>query len=351
MACLDFVILKVNGVDVSGCSHEEAIKVFLTAHEPITVEVRKRVADQAKTVTSKSISVAVQTDLLEEVDVDIEEMTLRKAQISEKIGFTVAYIAPSTKCTAIPHNQSTEAYISNIIPDSIAARDGRLRQGDQILQVNGCDVSSKEETELLFAENPNAVTLLVSRCSETSIDTLTDNMNTLNIHPEHIYETIPEDESEPIYCSPHDSGSDRQLAFEVNKDKLWLDWRPSHHHYVDVTPLHTSISSNEMVRMSRVRPSTSAVTLPAATIYTSRENLNNAIALQERLYRRALERRLPPTTETPMMEWKVKRRHDGTRYIVRRPIETRRGKKRVKWRLKPNKQQTNGAGLLSVTIV
>lgn len=31
---------------------------------------------------------------------------------------------------------STEVYISNILPDSIAARDGRLRQGDQILQVS-----------------------------------------------------------------------------------------------------------------------------------------------------------------------------------------------------------------------
>lgn len=31
---------------------------------------------------------------------------------------------------------STEVYISNILPDSLAARDGRLRQGDQILQVS-----------------------------------------------------------------------------------------------------------------------------------------------------------------------------------------------------------------------
>lgn len=34
---------------------------------------------------------------------------------------------------------STEVYISNILPDSIAARDGRLRQGDQILQVSETD--------------------------------------------------------------------------------------------------------------------------------------------------------------------------------------------------------------------
>lgn len=32
------------------------------------------------------------------------------------------------------------------------------------LKVNGRDVSTKEDTESLFAENKNAVTLLVSRC-------------------------------------------------------------------------------------------------------------------------------------------------------------------------------------------
>lgn len=46
----------------------------------------------------------------------------------------------------------------------MAGRDGRLRQGDQILQVNGRDVSTRDETEQLFAEDRNAVTLLVSRC-------------------------------------------------------------------------------------------------------------------------------------------------------------------------------------------
>lgn len=50
------------------------------------------------------------------------------------------------------------------MPQSVADLDGRLRQGDQILQVNGKDVANKEETECLFAENRKAVTLLVSRC-------------------------------------------------------------------------------------------------------------------------------------------------------------------------------------------
>uniref|UniRef100_A0A1B0DR52 Uncharacterized protein n=1 Tax=Phlebotomus papatasi TaxID=29031 RepID=A0A1B0DR52_PHLPP len=264
MACLDFVILKVNGVDVSGFSHEEAIRVFLTAHEPITVEVKKRLSGQRKAEPMRSprkVSVAVQTDTteeeeeededeeeedtnvlaedeeepleeLEEDDVDIEEVTLRKSECSERIGLTVTYVAPARCSTIPPDPHPTEVYISNITPDSVAARDGRLRQGDQILQVNGCDVSDKEETESLFAENPNAVTLLVSRCAPfvgspaATMTTVTSEIDALRLmrrqtDEEHIYETIPEDDTdpEPIYCSPHDSESDRggaRLAFELN---------------------------------------------------------------------------------------------------------------------------------------
>ena len=33
---------QVNGVDVSGCSHEEAVKKFMQAKEPIIVEVKRK---------------------------------------------------------------------------------------------------------------------------------------------------------------------------------------------------------------------------------------------------------------------------------------------------------------------
>lgn len=92
----------------------------------------------------------------------IQEVTLRKSISNERLGLTV-------KCSSGNASGSddtdtcTEVYISDIMPNSIAARDGRLREGDQILQVNGRDVLNKEDTESLIAENKNAVTLLVSR--------------------------------------------------------------------------------------------------------------------------------------------------------------------------------------------
>ncbi|KAK5639082.1 hypothetical protein RI129_011574 [Pyrocoelia pectoralis] len=170
---MEFIILKVNGTDISSFSYEDAVNAFLSAREPIVVEVKRRECESSGCDTaclSKCMSTAVQTDLsglnrLEETsfeylsnDIDFEEVTLRKCNGNEKLGLTVCYSSGSDVDTY------TEVYIQNIAPNSVAHCDGRLRQGDQILQVNGKDVTNKDETESLFAENPKAVTLLVSRC-------------------------------------------------------------------------------------------------------------------------------------------------------------------------------------------
>ncbi|XP_030756114.1 PDZ domain-containing RING finger protein 4 [Sitophilus oryzae] len=179
---MDFIILKVNGTDVSSYPHEDAVRAFLTAQEPIVVEVKRRISGSAiqSRDVSKFVSTACQTDisgiqLIDESaidcfthDIDLEEVTLRKCSSDEKLGLTVCYSSGSEVDTC------TEVYIRDIAPQSVADRDGRLRQGDQILQVNGKDVANKEETEILFAENRKAVTLLVSRCynrSEEYLDT------------------------------------------------------------------------------------------------------------------------------------------------------------------------------------
>ncbi|XP_023163059.2 slo-interacting protein 1 isoform X2 [Drosophila hydei] len=56
-----------------------------------------------------------------------------------------------------------DVFISDIQPESVAERDGRLRRGDQILRINGIDIKSKKHAETQIAENSTAVTLLVSR--------------------------------------------------------------------------------------------------------------------------------------------------------------------------------------------
>lgn len=101
-----------------------------------------------------------------------QEVTLKKSCSQEQLGLTVSYIHCAAgsggsgggnnsggnnsvkSINEVDSEASTEVYISNIIPDSIAARDGRLRQGDQILQVSCRFV---EEGELRFGARKGAL--------------------------------------------------------------------------------------------------------------------------------------------------------------------------------------------------
>lgn len=66
-----------------------------------------------------------------------QEVTLRKNNSEERIGLTVSYSSGNGSGSASSETDETctEVYISDIAENSVAARDGRLRQGDQILQV------------------------------------------------------------------------------------------------------------------------------------------------------------------------------------------------------------------------
>lgn len=70
-------------------------------------------------------------------DVRVQEVTLRKNNSDERIGLTVSYSSGNGSGSGSDDAETcTEVYISDIQVDSVAARDGRLRQGDQILQVS-----------------------------------------------------------------------------------------------------------------------------------------------------------------------------------------------------------------------
>lgn len=57
----------------------------------------------------------------------------------------------------------TEIFVSEIEQCSIAERDGRIKEGDQILQINGRTVSSREQAVASFAETRKDITLLLAR--------------------------------------------------------------------------------------------------------------------------------------------------------------------------------------------
>ncbi|KAH6922281.1 hypothetical protein HPB50_011946 [Hyalomma asiaticum] len=180
---------KVNGRDVSNASHEEAVAAFRAASEPIVVEVLRRerrngtgssssdfggsgsscaggrAAKQAASPSGFSqgyIDAAAQTEFPWWAPPPWEgsllpngcEVTLIRNG-NEKLGLTLCY--------GDPDEQETEIYVGEIDPRSVAAKDGRLQEGDQILQVNGTDVLGRDQAIVLFSEQRPDFTLLVAR--------------------------------------------------------------------------------------------------------------------------------------------------------------------------------------------
>ncbi|XP_061663945.1 PDZ domain-containing RING finger protein 4 [Syngnathoides biaculeatus] len=85
-----------------------------------------------------------------------EEVELRKQDTQEKLGLTLCYRTDEEEDVAI--------YVSKVEPNSLAARDGRIKNGDRILQINGHAVQDREKAvSLLSGENAKSVVLLVTR--------------------------------------------------------------------------------------------------------------------------------------------------------------------------------------------
>ncbi|XP_029910599.1 PDZ domain-containing RING finger protein 4 [Myripristis murdjan] len=87
---------------------------------------------------------------------EYEEVELCRLNSQEKLGLTLCYRTDEEDDVAI--------YVSEIGPNSIAARDGRIREGDRILQINGRDVQDREEAvAALSSEDCRNIVLLVAR--------------------------------------------------------------------------------------------------------------------------------------------------------------------------------------------
>uniref|UniRef100_A0A665X8B1 PDZ domain containing ring finger 4 n=1 Tax=Echeneis naucrates TaxID=173247 RepID=A0A665X8B1_ECHNA len=87
---------------------------------------------------------------------EYEEVELCRLNSQEKLGLTLCYRTDEEEDVAI--------YVSEVSPNSIAARDGRIREGDRILQINGQDVQDREEAMATLSNDEcRNIILLVAR--------------------------------------------------------------------------------------------------------------------------------------------------------------------------------------------
>ncbi|XP_041945793.1 E3 ubiquitin-protein ligase PDZRN3-B isoform X1 [Alosa sapidissima] len=203
-------IMEVNGKDLSKATHEQAVEAFRNAKEPIMVQVLRR-APRPKPAgpvgDMQVVDMATQTEItfqhimalsklptaaspppvtvleqyllpeehspaheyfdpadflegmqqeIEREELEYEEVDLYRSNIQDKLGLTVCYRTDDEDETGI--------YVSEIDPNSIAAKDGRIREGDRIIQINGIEIQNREDAvALLTSEENKNVCLLVAR--------------------------------------------------------------------------------------------------------------------------------------------------------------------------------------------
>uniref|UniRef100_A0A8C8SXI2 PDZ domain containing ring finger 4 n=1 Tax=Pelusios castaneus TaxID=367368 RepID=A0A8C8SXI2_9SAUR len=208
-----YEVSQVNGKDLSKATHEEAVEAFRNAKEPIVVQVLRRAPINKAHGSSQDVQLvdaSTQTDITFEhimalaklrpstppvpdicpfllsdschslhpvehefyegneylsslpadadrtEDFEYEEVELCRVSSQEKLGLTVCYRTDDEEDTGI--------YVSEVDPHSIAARDGRIREGDRILQINGQDIQNREEAvALLSSDECKKIVLLVAR--------------------------------------------------------------------------------------------------------------------------------------------------------------------------------------------
>uniref|UniRef100_A0A3Q4G2X6 PDZ domain containing RING finger 3b n=1 Tax=Neolamprologus brichardi TaxID=32507 RepID=A0A3Q4G2X6_NEOBR len=285
----------------------------------------------------------IQQDI-EREELEYEEVDLYRDNIQDKLGLTICYRTDDEDEAGI--------YISEIDPNSIAAKDGRIREGDKIIQINGVEIQNREDAvALLTSESNQNISLLVARpeiqvISQTvigvnSIKVLVWNQIayntgescrstplTLELSPDNSLRRVAENQAGPSgssgrmlkpllspvqeACSPSRSRSsskdpDGALQAEGKERKPGESSKsgrgfsqphsPYKHAHIPAHAQHYQSYMQLIQQKSAVEYAQSQMSL----VSMCRDPIT-------------------PSDLEPKMEWKVKIRSDGTRYITKRPV-------------------------------
>eukprot|EP00051_Salpingoeca_urceolata_P029687 m.490680 g.490680 ORF g.490680 m.490680 type:complete len:1184 (+) comp28474_c0_seq1:274-3825(+) len=127
-------LVEVNGVDVTSVSHAEAVAALQRDTEGVTMTISR-----------------IDREVIEHIQFD---------KGSDGLGFSIA------GGTDDPVEEGdVSVFVTNVIENGAADRDGRLQLGDKLLTVNGKDVTHVTHAEAVatLQSNPTGVTMTISR--------------------------------------------------------------------------------------------------------------------------------------------------------------------------------------------
>ncbi|XP_051961635.1 E3 ubiquitin-protein ligase PDZRN3-B-like [Xyrauchen texanus] len=174
-------ILEVNGKNLSHATHDQAVEAFQTAKGPIEVQVLRNTAHNKtfkNIAPTQGLDTSTQTNITLKCLSHIEAMAkLPSPPTPLGLAMLDSLLLPTEsqmeRCDSpyppdfidnIQKDTEARGLEYEIDPEGIAVKDGRVLQGDQIIQINGGDIQSHDEavTLLTRVESKN-VTLLVAR--------------------------------------------------------------------------------------------------------------------------------------------------------------------------------------------
>ncbi|XP_028338319.1 PDZ domain-containing protein 4 isoform X3 [Physeter macrocephalus] len=194
---------QVNGKELSKLSQEQTLEALRASKEPLVIQVLRRsprLRGDGSSLDLQLVDSGTQTDITfehimalgklraptppmvtlepppigheyydpaefveggpQEADhmeeLEYEEVELYKTSHRDKLGLMVCYRTDDEEDLGI--------YVGEVNPNSIAAKDGRIREGDRIIQINGVDVQNREEAVAILSQEENTnISLLVAR--------------------------------------------------------------------------------------------------------------------------------------------------------------------------------------------